>query len=196
MRSCQGWVLAFSLFVASAAGADPGPNVRFADGGMSMVAITDRFRSASLHIGLEMGHTLRWGGFLELGALWPRRTPDIFASGGPLLGIGASFAVQFADAAAFLVTSGVAASWVGCHGGRAACVAMAGGNPSDGELNLGFGQWLTRTGLRLILFPDRRGAGLELFLGPHWRQGLGASNVDLPNGPGISLALGIGFHNK
>jgi hypothetical protein len=110
MRSCQGWVLAFSLFVASAAGADPGPNVRFADGGMSMVAITDRFRSASLHIGLEMGHTLRWGGFLELGALWPRRTPDIFASGGPLLGIGASFAVQFADAAAFLVTSGVAAS--------------------------------------------------------------------------------------
>ena len=191
------WAAVCLLFPAVAAhAAQPPPNLRLRDGGMSLVLVTDRFRSASLQYGIEFGHTVRWGGFLELGGLWPRRTPDVFASGGPLLGLGASFAVQFADAAAFLVTSGVAASWLGCHGDRVACAALAGGSPSDRDLDLGFGQWLTRAGLRLVLFPEQSGTGLELFLGPHWRQGLGASDVDLPNGPGLSLAIGIGFHNR
>jgi hypothetical protein len=192
----QWLALSFLLTAGAALAGPPGPNFRFRDGGMSAVLVTDRFRSGSLHLGVEFGHTVRWGGFLEFGALWPRHAPDVFANGGGLLGIGGSFAVQFADQAAFLVTSGVAVSWLGCHGDRVTCAGIAGGSPSDRDLDLAFGQWLTRVGLRLTLFPDRTGSGLELFLGPHWRQGIGAGKVDLPNGLGLSFAAGIGFHNK
>ena len=132
-----------------------------------MIALTDGLRSATLQFGLEMGHTVRWGGFLEAGALWPRGSPDAFASGGPLLGLGGSLAWQFADPAALLVTSGLAVGYLGCRAVPASC-AVAGGSDE-----LVFWQSLTRVGLRLTLFPDQLGTGLDLCLGPHWRQGLG-----------------------
>ena len=192
MRSLPALVL---LLPALAYGAPP-PGARLRDGGLSIVVVTDRFRSAALQLGMELGHTVRWGGFIELGALWPRHAPEVFASGGGLFGIGGSLAVQSDGAAAFLLTSELAASSLGCHGDRSTCAGIAGGKPSDQSLDLAFGEWLTRAGLRLTLLPDRTGTGIDLFLGPHWRQGIGASPVDLPDGLGVSVALGIGFHNK
>ena len=197
MAACVLRVLALSTSFATAAVADPGPNVRIHDGGANLVIVTDRLRSAAVQFGLEVGHTARWGGFFEIGALWPRATPDTFASGGPLMGLGGSFALQFSDVAAFLTTTELAVSWVGCRGDRTTCAAVAGGKPSDAHLDLTSGQWITRFGFRAVVLQDWRGNGIELFVGPHWRQGLGGPPVvDLPEGLGLSFAVGVGFHNR
>ena len=167
------------LATPAALAGQPEPGMHLRDGGLDVVALADTTQMAVLQLGIEFGHTLRFGGTLQGGAFWPAER-GAYKGAGPLFGVGGTAAVQFMEGLALLAQAEID----GCYLGLDA--------PGDGA---NFGRFVARLGPRLTLFRAPSGSGIDVFLGASWTQGIGSVPVDLPNGFGASVGFGVGFHN-